>query len=132
MINTSNHLLIKPDKKVGFYTDGSMAKSVTNAITIELEKQRLMRMDILVKSSLRRDDYEKSTWGGYSATSAAFLQALPDRIGYTGDNMFQVAMTTYLVQPCPIIAPLVVRYSGKKGANVDKYRANLTATVLLG
>ena len=44
-----------------------------------------------------------------------------------GDNAFQVAMTTYLRQPCPIITPLGGRYFGKRGAKVDKYRANLAA-----
>ena len=46
--------------------------------------------------------------------------------------MFQVAMTTYLGQPCPIIAPLVGRYLGKKGATVDKYGVNLAAATLPG
>ena len=64
--------------------------------------------------------------------SAVFLQSLPDRIGYMGDNTFQVAMTTYLGQPCPIIAPLVGRYFGKKGTKVNKYEANLAATALPG
>jgi hypothetical protein len=71
-------------------------------------------MSTIVESSLGRDDYEKWAWDGCSATSAAFLQSPPDRIGYMGDNVFQVAMTTYLGQPCPIITPLVGRYFGKK------------------
>ena len=41
-------------------------------------------------------------------------------------------MTTYLGQPCPIITPLVVRHSGKKGTNVDTYRANLSAAAWPG
>ena len=109
-----------------------MPKSVTNAITIKLEKQRLMRTGTTVESSPGRDDYEKWAWDGCSAMSAAFLQSPPNRIRYMEDNVFQVAMTTYLGQPCPIITPLAGRCFGKKGAKVDKYGANLATTALPG
>jgi hypothetical protein len=59
VIDTSKHLLTQPVARAGFYEDGSMAKSMTSAITIELEKQRLMRMGSIVETSLGRDDYEK-------------------------------------------------------------------------
>ena len=51
-----------------------MAKSVTSAITIELEKQRVMRMGTIVESSLGRDDYEKRAWDEYSDLSVTFLK----------------------------------------------------------
>ena len=105
---------------------------MTSAITIELEKQRLMRMSLIVKSSLDRDDCEKGAWDGCSNLRAAFLQSPPNAIGYMGDNVFQVAMMTYHGHPCPIIASLVGRYFGKKGAKVDRYGANLSAAVLPG
>ena len=49
-----------------------------------------------------------------------------------GDNVFQVTTTTYLGQPCPIIAPLVGRYFGKKGDKVNNYGANLATAALPG
>ena len=103
---------------------------MTNAITIELEKQRLMHMSSIVESSLGRDDYEKWVLDGCSNLSAVVLQSPPDAIGYMGDNVFDVVMISYLGQPCPINAPLVGRYFGKKGTKVDKYGANLAAAAL--
>ena len=38
VVDTSKHLLTQPIARAGFYGDGSLAKSVTCAITIELEK----------------------------------------------------------------------------------------------
>ena len=80
VIDASKHLLTQPIVRAGFYEDGSMAKSVTSAITINLEKQRLMRMGTIVESSLGRDKYEKLTSDGCSDLSTAFLQSSPDRI----------------------------------------------------
>ena len=64
--------------------------------------------------------------------SSMFLTSPPDRIGHLGDNVHQVAMTTYLGQPCPMVAPLVGRYFGKNGDVVDKYGANLASAALPG
>ena len=50
-----------------------MANSKTSATTIKLEKQRLVRMGLIVKSSLGRDDHEKWAWDGCSDLRAAFL-----------------------------------------------------------
>ena len=69
MVDTSKHLLTQPIARAGFYEDDSMTKSVTSAITIELEKQRLVRMGTIVESSLGRDYYKKWTWDGHSAIS---------------------------------------------------------------
>jgi hypothetical protein len=80
-MDTSKHVLTQPIASAGFYEDGSMVKSVTSANTIELEKQRLMRMSSIVERSLCRDDYKKWAWDGCSNLSAAFLQYPPDRIG---------------------------------------------------
>ena len=109
-----------------------MAGSVTNAITIELETQRSLHLGTTVESSLDKSEYEKWSWDGCGKLSAAFLQSPPDQIGYMGDNIFQVAMATYLGQPCPIMAPVVGRYFGKSGAQVDKYGANLAVASLSG
>jgi hypothetical protein len=95
VIDTSKYLITQPVTRAGFYEDGSMARSVTNAITNELEKQRLLHMSTIVETSLGRYDYEKWAWGGCGAMSAAFLQSLPDIIGYMGDNMFQELVDKY-------------------------------------
>ena len=50
-----------------------MAKSVTSAIIIKLEKQRLVRMGSTVENSLGRDDYEKWVWDGCGDLIASFL-----------------------------------------------------------
>ena len=92
----------------------------------------MMRMGAIVENSLGRDDYKKCGWDWYSAKSSAFLQSPPNRIGYTRDNVSQIAMTTYLGQPCSIITPRVGRYLGKRGEKVDKCGANLAATALPG
>ena len=78
-------------------------------------------MNSIVENSLGRDDYEKWAWDGCSNLSAAFLQSPSDAIRYMGDNMFQVARTPYLGQPCPILVPLVGRYFGRKCAQVGRY-----------
>jgi hypothetical protein len=41
-------------------------------------------------------------------------------------------MTTYLGQPCPIIAPLIGRYFENGVVEVDKCGSNLVAALLLG
>ena len=64
--------------------------------------------------------------------SAAFLQSPPDTIGYMGDNIFQVAVATYLGQPCTIIAPVVGRCFENSGVQVDKHGSNLAAASLPG
>ena len=48
VVNTSKHLLTQPIARAGFYEDGSTVKSMTSAITIELEKQRLMHVSLIV------------------------------------------------------------------------------------
>ena len=87
---------------------------------------------MVVEDSLDRGDYKKWSWDGCSKMSAAFLQSLTDPIGYMGDKIFQVAVTTYLGQPYPIMAPVEGRYFGKKGSQVDRYGANLAVASLPG
>ena len=133
MVNTSKYLITQAVTRAGFYEDGPMEISVTKAVTIKLETQRSMRLGTIVEILLDRDEYEynKLSWDGRIMMSAVLLQSPPDSIGYMGDNIFQIAMTTYLGQPCPIMAPVVGRYFGKKGAQVDRYGANLAAVSLL-
>ena len=71
--DTSTHLLTQTVTRAGFYNDGSMLRSAINTITIELKELRSMRVCTVVESSLRRDDYGKWAWDGYSAMNAACL-----------------------------------------------------------
>ena len=48
------------------------------------------------------------------------------------DADMQMAITTYLGLPCPIMMPLVGRFFGKKGSVVDDFGANLAASTLPG
>ena len=46
---------------------------------------------------------------------------------------FQVAVSAYVRQePCPLMAPLVGRFFGKKGEKLDKCGANLSFAALPG
>ena len=49
------------------------------------------------------------------------------------DPTYQVAMGTYLGQPCHLMAPDTGRFFGKKGqVLLDRYGANLAAATLSG
>ena len=72
-----------------------------------------MHLGAIVASSLNRSDYEKWSWDRYTKMSAVFLTSPPDAISYLGDNVFQVSITMYLCQLCPIIAPVVGRFFGR-------------------
>ena len=50
-IDTSKILIVQPVTRAGFYEDGSMAASITKAVTIELETQRSTRLGSVVISS---------------------------------------------------------------------------------
>ena len=130
--DTANYLIVQPVKRAGFYEDRSMARSVTHALTEELEKQRSLNLGANIARTLGREDYEKWSWDGCTRMSSMFLTSPPDRIGFLGDNIFQVAIASYLGQPCPIMAPLVGWFFGKKGEQGNKHGANLAAASLPG
>ena len=60
------------------------------------------------------------------------LLSPPDQFGYFEDTIFQFTFTTYLGLPCPIMAPVVRRFFGKKEVRLDRYGANLVAAALPG
>ena len=64
--------------------------------------------------------------------SAEFLHAPPDAFGFLEDNIFQVAIATFLGQACPVMAPLVGRFFGKSGQRLDKFGVNLGTATLPG
>ena len=63
--------------------------------------------------------------------STVFIHSPPDQYGFIEDPIFQVASATYLSQPCPHMQPIVGRYFGKKGQQLDN-GANLAAASLPG
>ena len=83
-------------------------------------------------SLLSRKDYERWSWEAWTQMSPVFLVSPPDHFGYFEDPHFQIAITNYLGQPCPLMAPVVGRFFGKNGAVLDKYGANLAAASLPG
>ena len=87
-----------------------------------------------ISTSLDRDDYERWSWEAWSKMSAVWLHSPPDQYGFIDDpiSIFQVTTATYLGQPCPLMQPLVGRYFGKKGQQLNKYGANLAAASLSG
>ena len=63
MVDTSKYLITQTFHKSGIYEDGSMAGSVTNAVIIKLETQRLMRLGTIMESSLDRGVSMRSVHG---------------------------------------------------------------------
>ena len=43
----------------GIYSDGTIAKSVTKALTIELERSRSSKLGLQIAETLGRDEYER-------------------------------------------------------------------------
>ena len=125
-------LLTQELARAGFYEDGSVAKSVTNALTIELEGSRSRSLGNWIADRLDRKSYERWSWEAWRKSSAVFLHSPPDQFGYIEDQIFPVAVAQYLGQPCPMMAPVVGRFFGKDGQVLDEYGANLAAASLPG
>jgi hypothetical protein len=53
--------------------------------------------------------------------SAVFIHSPPDHLGFMDNETIQMGIAKYLGVPCPIIAPLVGRFVGRKGTVVDKH-----------
>ncbi len=76
---------------------------------------------------LNHGKYERWAWEAWTKMSATFLLSPPDQMGYMEDEVFQVGITTYLGQPCPLMAPVMGRYFRKCGKQLDWYGMNLAA-----
>jgi len=87
-------------------------------------------LGLQITKDLTRLDYDRWSWEGCGEFSGTFLLSPPDPFGYIEDPVYQVAMTTYLGQPCPLMTPLVGRFFGKKGTHLDQYGANLASAAL--
>ena len=64
--------------------------------------------------------------------SYVFLHSPPDHVGYMENETLRMGFARYLGQPCPVMAPMVGRYFGKTGQQLDKYGRNLAAANLPG
>ena len=131
-LNDTNLLLTQEVERAGIYSNGTIAGSVTDAVTRELESARSKRLGKRIESELERTDYERWAWEAWTKMSTEFLLSPPDAIGYMEDPIVQVAFTTYLGQPCLLIAPVAGRFFGKNGAVFDQFGANLAAAPLMG
>ena len=48
----------------GYYADGTIANSVTMALTVELEREQEANLDLHIKALLARTNYERWSWEG--------------------------------------------------------------------
>ena len=68
----------------------------------------------------------------FNLTFQSYIDSTPDHFGIINDIEFQVVYSTYLGQPCPLMAPVVGHFFGKDGAQLDRYGANLGSAILPG
>ena len=62
--NDDSLLLTQDVSRAGFYKDGTFAPSITNAVTIELERSRKTALGTQISSSLNRREYERWAFEG--------------------------------------------------------------------
>ena len=86
--DTLNYLLRKEVLGAGFYMDGTIAVSVTNLLTIELDKCRGKQLSLDVMSMLYKGEYKQWAFDGWNNTSTGLLLSPPDQFGYFGDTVF--------------------------------------------
>ena len=119
LTDAPKYLLTQPVSNAGIYHDGSAPKSATHAITIELEKARMMKLGTTITSTHPHDHYERLAWDSWQKMSVIPLHSPPDHIGYQDNDLFRMTIARYLVgQKCPIIAPLTGRFFGKNSTSI--------------
>ena len=123
-------LVLQPLERAGFYATGEQPKSATKSLTFELEARQADKLGDRIVERLPRSSYKRWPWEACTEYSGMFLLSPPDCLGYVKRPLFQVAVLTYLGQPCPLMAPLVGHYFGKKESQLDGFGANLAATPL--
>ena len=89
-----NFLLEQTHKRAGFYSNRLQSKSVTHAITRDLEERCIHNLDVRLSNVLPRDAFERWSWEANSSMSRVFLLLPPDQLGFIEDPAFQVAVTT--------------------------------------
>ena len=81
--------------RAGFYKDGTVAASVTKALTIKFELARATKLGETITTQLGREEYERWAWESCDKISGQFLMSPPDHFGYIEDPIFQSAFATY-------------------------------------
>jgi hypothetical protein len=127
-----NLLLSQSVERAGFYADGTHALSVTNALALEMETQQSCCLGEKITTILIRGEYEHWAWEAWTKMSATSILSPLDQLAYMEDEVFQVGITTYLGQPCPVMVLVMGRYFGKRGEQLDWYGTNLAASSLPG
>ncbi len=130
-VDGTKYLLTQDISRAGSYHDGSTPKSVTNTITMELEKARMTTLGDWIKELHPWGHYKHNAWQLQRITAVPF-HSPPDNIGYQENSHFRMTTARYLGQPRPIIAPLVGRYFGNKGTKLNEHGANLASGPLPG
>ena len=106
---------------------------MTKAVTTELESARCLDLDRRIKDSLDRLHFERWAWEACSdRMTSTWLHSPPDRLGYIENPLFRMIFPAHLGQPCPAMAPVVGRYFGQSGQQLDAFGANLAAAKLPG
>ena len=83
----NNDLLVnQPVEQIGFRSNGTIPKSVTREITMEIESARSTCLGKMIINSLDNDDYERWSWEGWNKTGASFATSPPDGIGMIKDT----------------------------------------------
>ncbi|KAL9183104.1 hypothetical protein ACHAXT_004891 [Thalassiosira profunda] len=85
-----------------------------------------------IAAERNRRHFERWSWDGWSKLGSQFIISPPDHFGFIGNRLFPAVFTSYLGQPCPLVAPIVGRYFGLDGTEVDRWGANLAAASLPG
>jgi len=73
-LGTSKYLLRQEVTCAGFYEDGTITGSVTNAVTNELEKCRWLHLGQELKVSLNKGEYERWYFDGWKKMSTVFCR----------------------------------------------------------
>ena len=125
-------LINQPIERAGFHSDGTIPRSVTREITMEIESARSTYLGKQIANTLSKKHYERWAWDGWTKLGASFVTSPPDGIGMIKDVEWRTIIATYLGQPDPNLAALVGRFFGKKGDKLDEYGANLASACLPG
>ena len=130
--NDESLLLNQDITQAGFRKDGTYPKSITKAVTAELEYSRSEQLGDHIRNTLHRRDYERWSWESWTRMNIVFLHSPPDALGHLSNDEFRIAFATYIGQECPVLGPLAGRHFGRQGAVMDAYGANLAAASLPG
>ena len=121
----SNNLLVgQPRTRIGFHADGKLPRSATNLITKEIEQATLTSINKKVRDTATsnpqsiKTQIEVMSYQNVDRYSAAFLDAIPNRLGFFTDLQFKDAVAQYLGLPSPSLVHLTDQFIGA-GENIQ-------------